>query len=143
MSKEDQAVARQAPVVAEFRANDGSVGGEFADIPLLLLHTTGARTGKGRVTPLAYLVDGDRFVVPAANAGNSANPAWYHNLVAHPDVTIELGGTSMRATARIATGDERSTLYHRFVLVHPQLAEYQGRTEREIPVVVLDPQPGD
>jgi deazaflavin-dependent oxidoreductase (nitroreductase family) len=125
-------------VIAEFRANGGRVGGYFTDIPLLLLITTGARSGRLRTTPLAYLADGERYVVVAAAGGAARNPAWYHNLVADPGVTVEVGTEVFDATAAVMTGEERDALYERFTARSPQLVGYQARTTRPIPVVVLD-----
>ncbi|EIV92436.1 nitroreductase family deazaflavin-dependent oxidoreductase [Frankia sp. QA3] len=124
-------------VIGEFRANAGKVGGYFADKPLLLLTTTGARTGASRTNPLGYLVDGDRHVVFASVAGEPTNPAWYHNLLANPDVTVEVGTEVFPATAVVATGDERDRLYARHAAQHPQWATYQTRTTRQIPVIML------
>ena len=125
-------------VIEEFRANDGQVGGMFEGAPMVLLHTTGARTGNERVNPLMYLPDGDRMVVFASKGGAPENPDWYYNLVANPDVTIELGSETRPATARVAGPDERDTLYAEQARRYPQFAEYQKLTTRKIPVVVLE-----
>ena len=125
-------------VIEEFRANEGRVGGNFAGAPMVLLHTTGARTGEERVNPLMYLPDGDRVVVFASKGGAPDNPDWYHNLVANPDVTIELGTETRPATARVAGPGERDTLYAEQAKRYPQFAEYERRTTRKIPVVVLE-----
>jgi deazaflavin-dependent oxidoreductase (nitroreductase family) len=126
-------------VMAEFRANAGRVGGYFADTPLLLLTTTGARTGIPRTRPLTYLVDNDRYVVVAANAGAPEHPAWYHNLVLQPEVVIEVGETTSTATAVVLSGAQREALLRRFESKYPVSASYQARTDREIPVVALCP----
>ncbi|WP_261560253.1 nitroreductase family deazaflavin-dependent oxidoreductase [Frankia tisae] len=124
-------------VIEEFRANAGKVGGYFADKPLLLLTTTGARTGASRTNPLGYLADGDRYVVFASVVGEPTNPAWYHNLLANPDATVEVGTEVLPATAVVATGDDRARLYERYAAHHPQWATYQTRTTRQIPVIML------
>ncbi len=127
----------QERVVTEFRANAGKVGGYHEGMPLLLLTTTGARTGQQRATPLTYLRDGDRYVVAAAAAGASAHPAWYHNLAASPDATVEVAAETFDATTTIAAGAERDALYQRCVAAYPQLAQYQSLTSREVPIVVI------
>ncbi|MCW2931660.1 MAG: hypothetical protein JWM19_2622 [Actinomycetia bacterium] len=129
----------QERVVAEFRANAGKVGGFHAGMPLLLLTTTGARTGQRRAAPLAYVPDGDRYVVAAANGGARANPAWYHNVVADPRVTVEAGTETFGAIVTIAAGAERAALYQRCVAAYPQLADYQASTAREVPIVLITP----
>ena len=128
-----------ASIIEEFRANRGHVGGPWEDTPLLLLHHTGAKTGKTRVTPLGSLADGGRYVVVASNGGSPTNPAWYHNLKAHPEVTIEVGPDTIRSVAGEATGEERERLFRAIVAGAPQLAEYQSNTARLIPVIVLTP----
>jgi deazaflavin-dependent oxidoreductase (nitroreductase family) len=130
-----------ARIIEEFRANAGHVGGRFDGTRLLLLHTEGARSAKRHVTPVAYLADGDRYVIFASKAGAPTNPGWYHNLRAHPDTTIEVGTDTLEVTASVAQGDERERLYELQVQAAPQFAEYQARTERQIPVVVLTPTP--
>ena len=127
----------QERVVAEFRARDGKVGGYHAGMQLLLLTTTGARTGQRRAVPLTYLTDGDRFLVTAGNAGSDRHPAWYYNLVANPDVTVEVGGEAFRAVALIAGEAERGALYELFAAAYPQLDGYQAQTTRQIPLVLL------
>lgn len=124
-------------MIAEFRANDGSVGGPFAGA-MLLLHTTGARTGTPRINPLAYLRDGDRYIVFAAKAGAPTNPDWYHNLKAHPTTTIEVGPHTLIVIATEVTGPERDDLYVRQVRRYPDY-DYQARTSRLIPVIALTP----
>jgi deazaflavin-dependent oxidoreductase (nitroreductase family) len=127
----------QERVVAEFRAQDGKVGGYHASMQLLLLTTTGARTGQRRAVPLTYLPDGDRYIVTAGNAGSDRHPAWYYNLVANPDATVEVGSESFGADAVIADEAERGSLYERFAAAYPVADEYQAQTVREIPVVIL------
>jgi deazaflavin-dependent oxidoreductase (nitroreductase family) len=124
-------------IIAEFRANGGNVGGQFAQMPLLLLTTTGAKTGQVRTNPLAYLGDGGRWFVFASKAGAPTSPDWYHNLVAHPNVKVEVGTESFDAVATVLTGEERDQVYARQAALHPVFAEYQQRTKRAIPVVAL------
>ena len=127
----------QEQVVAEFRARGGKVGGYHASMQLLLLTTTGVRTGQRRAVPLTYLPDGDRYIVTAGNAGSGRNPAWYYNLAANPDVTVEVGPEVFKAVAVIADEAERGTLYDLFAAAYPQLDGYQAQTTRQIPVVIL------
>lgn len=127
----------QQQVIDEFRRHGGKVGGYFAGLPLLLLTTTGARSHQPRTTPLTYMADGPRYVVCAADAGSSGNPDWYYNLIADPEVTVEVGVEKFNATATVVTGDERDALFARFVAEQPQLAVYEARTSRPIPVVAL------
>jgi deazaflavin-dependent oxidoreductase (nitroreductase family) len=124
-------------IIEEFRANGGRVGGAFAGASLLLLTTVGARTGRRHTTPVGYLRDGERVLVFASNAGAPAHPAWYHNLRAHPGVTVELGGETYAATARPLAGAERDLLYARQAAAVPAFAAYQEGTDRVIPVVAL------
>jgi len=125
-------------VIEEFRANGGKVGGQFASAPMLILTTTGARSGRTHTTPLVYSRDGDRIVVIASKAGAPTNPAWYHNLVAHPDATVELGRERFQVKAVIAAGEERRRLFDNQAKQLPIFADYQKRTSRQIPVVVLE-----
>lgn len=122
-------------LIAEFRANGGKLSGRLAGSSLLLLTTTGVRSGQPRVTPLGYVRDGARYAVIAANAGAPAHPDWYHNLLAHPRVVVEVGAERFDATARVATGAERE----RLIAAIPYFAPQQVKTTREIPVVVLEP----
>lgn len=126
-------------IISEFRANGGEVPSWGSSLPLLLLHHHGARTGVERVTPLAYLNDDGRYVVFASKAGAPTNPAWYHNLRAHPDVKIEVGRDTVAVTAREVTGEQRDRLFGEQAERSPQFAEYQQKTDRLIPVVVLTP----
>ena len=128
-----------ARIIEEFRANGGRVGEPFENTPLLLLHHTGARTGTERVNPLAYLADGDRYVIFASKAGAPSNPDWYHNLRAYPEVTIEVGTDTLRATAHEATGEEREQLFAAMAERSASFADYQRNTDRRIPVIVLEP----
>ncbi len=128
-----------AQVIEEFRANEGRVGGPFEGASLLLLTTTGARSGKPYTTPLMYRTDGDRYVIFASKAGAPTHPAWYHNLRAHPDATIELGGETIAVTASDAAGEDRDRLFAAQAAESPQFAGYQANTDRVIPVVLLTP----
>jgi deazaflavin-dependent oxidoreductase (nitroreductase family) len=128
-----------AAVIADFRANDGRVGGRFEGNTLLLLHHRGAKSGREYVNPLVYLPDGDRYVIFASKAGAPNHPGWYHNIVADPNVTIEVPGETLEATASVAQGAERDRLYGRQVAIMPHFADYQAGIERVIPVVVLTP----
>src|SRR5690349_22902555 len=125
-------------VITEFRANDGKVGGMFANTPLLLLTTIGAKSGQPRTAPLAYITDGDRFAIVASKAGAPTNPDWYYNLLANPVVTVEIGGERFQARAVVAKGQERERLYAQMAARLLQFAEYQQKTSRQIPVVVLE-----
>ncbi len=124
-------------VIGEFRANGGKVGGSFEHMTLLLLHTTGASSGKPRLNPVAYTMDGDRYVIIASKGGALENPDWYHNLVAHPEVRVEVGTEAFDALAEVATEPERTELFTKMAARHPGFAEYQDRTERVIPVIAL------
>jgi deazaflavin-dependent oxidoreductase (nitroreductase family) len=128
-----------ARIIEEFRANEGRVGGPFEGGTLLLLHHVGARTGTPRVNPLMYNRDGDRYVVFASKAGGPTNPDWYHNLKANPNTRIEVGTDTVDVVASEPTGNERDRLYNAQAELRPQFAEYQSKTDRVIPVVVLTP----
>lgn len=128
-------------VIEEFRTNDGKVGGMFADMSLLLLHTTGAKSGLNRINPMAYLADGSRLVVIASKAGAPTNPDWYHNVVANPKVKVEVGTEQFQARATVAAEPERSQLYEKMAALNPVFAEYQRKTTRIIPVIILTRQP--
>lgn len=125
-------------VIEEFRSNDGRVGGPYEGADLLLLTTTGARSGRRHTTPLMYLRDGDRLVVFGTKGGAPRNPDWYHNLLAEPTATVEVGTDRFDADARIATGNERDELYARQAARRPQFADYEAKTARKIPVIVLE-----
>ncbi len=126
-------------IIQEFRANEGKVGGPFDSAPLLLLHSTGARSGEERINPMMYLADGDRLVVFASKGGAPTNPDWYHNLVANPDLEIEVGTERRKVRARVAEGEEHDLLYAEQARRYPQFAKYQEGTDRTIPVVILEP----
>ena len=125
-------------VIKEFRENDGKVGGPFQGGNLLLLTTIGAKSGQPRVMPLAYTTDGGHIVVAASKAGAPTNPDWYHNLVANPEVTVEVGKESFQARAVVAEESERERLYAKMVQLMPGFGEYQQKTTRKIPMVILE-----
>ena len=126
-------------IIDEFRANAGKVGGQFEGAPMLLLHTTGAKSGLERVNPLVYQAAGDNHVIFASKAGAPTNPDWYHNLVANAAASIEVGDRTVSVTARIAEGAERDRLWSRQKQLMPGFADYEASTTRQIPVVVLEP----
>jgi deazaflavin-dependent oxidoreductase (nitroreductase family) len=125
-------------VIDEFRANGGQVTGRHAGRPLLLLHTTGARTGRKRVNPVMYQRVGDDLAVFATHGGAPTSPDWYHNLIAHPRTTVEVGGETFEVNARPAESHERDPIWTRQKEEYPVFAEYEGRTTRQIPVVILE-----
>src|SRR3954447_9162827 len=125
-------------VIAEFRANQGRVGGQFEGAPLLLLHSTGARSGAERVNPMMYQAVGDGFAVFASKAGADSNPDWYYNLKAHPEARIEIGAETLDVTARILDGDERDAIWTEQKARYPGFAEYEAKTDRVIPVILLE-----
>ncbi len=124
-------------VIEEFRANHGVVGGGFAGSPVVLLTTSGARTGATRVKPLVALVEGDRLYVFASKGGSPRNPDWYYNLLAHPDVVVEFGDERYDAVAAPVTGSERDRIYAAQVERFPDFGEYEKVASRVIPVVEL------
>jgi len=130
---------RNTRIIQEFRTNHGKVGGYFEGRPLLLLTMRGAKTGRERTTPLAYLADGERYVIFATKGGAPTNPAWYYNVAANPDVTIEVGDRRIQAEARVTNEPERTELYRRQAERWPAFAEYPKKTSRTIPVIVLEP----
>jgi deazaflavin-dependent oxidoreductase (nitroreductase family) len=125
-------------VAEEFRGNGGQVTGEFAGRNLLLLTTTGAKSGRAHLTPLGYSLDGDRLVVSAAAGGAPHHPDWYHNLVANPTVTVELGTETFEARATVSTGAERERLGAERARTNPNFVRNQARTTRQIPLIWLD-----
>jgi deazaflavin-dependent oxidoreductase (nitroreductase family) len=127
-----------AAIIDEFRANEGKVGGPFEGAPMLLLHTTGAKSGSARVNPLVYQADDDRLVIFGSAAGAPANPDWYHNLVANPEVTVEVGTETIPLRARVAEGEEHQRLWTRQKEIMPGFADYEARTTRQIPVIILE-----
>jgi deazaflavin-dependent oxidoreductase (nitroreductase family) len=131
---------RNRQIIEEFHANGGKVGGSFQNSTVLLLTTTGAKSGLPRVNPLVYMPDGERLVIFASKAGAPTSPDWYYNLVAHPTVTVEVGTEKFNATATVVSGEERDRLYAQLSVIAPGFAEYQQKTTRVIPVVVLERQ---
>jgi len=129
--------AMNKAVVEEFRANAGKVGGHFEGMPLLLLHTRGAKTNTPRVNPLAYLADGTRLIIIASFAGAPHSPPWFYNLVTHPEVEVEVGAERFRARAAVLGEPDRTLQYQKVAALMPVFAEYQQKTTRTIPVVAL------
>ncbi|MFD5244566.1 nitroreductase family deazaflavin-dependent oxidoreductase [Amycolatopsis sp. NPDC058340] len=126
-------------IIKEFRENEGKVGGPFEGGSLLLLTTIGAKSGEPRTSPLAYAVEDGKYIVAASYAGSDKNPAWYHNIVANPKVTIEVGTEKFEATATVVLEDraERDRLYAKMVSMMPGFAEYEQKTDRVIPIVTI------
>jgi deazaflavin-dependent oxidoreductase (nitroreductase family) len=124
-------------IIEEFRANGGKVSGQFAGAPLLLLYTVGAKSKQTRINPLAYTKDGDNYLIIASKAGAPTNPDWYYNVVANPDVTVEIGTERFQVHATVPEGEERDRLYNQMAAQMPGFAEYQRNTTRRIPVVTL------
>lgn len=127
-----------AKIIEEFRENDGRVGGQFAGAPILLLHTVGAKSGQPRLTPMMYQKLDRGYAVFASKAGAPSHPDWYHNLRAHPQVRAEIGTDTLDLVARVAAGDERERIWSAQKDAFPGFAEYEAKTTREIPVVVLE-----
>ena len=128
---------RNRLIIEEFRSNRGIVGGTYDGRPLLILSTSGAKTGRPHITPLMYLPDGDRWIIFGSKAGAPRHPDWYHNLVANPQVTLEVGTESFEAQATVLTGEERGQLYAKQVQLFPFFGDYERNTPREIPVIAL------
>ena len=124
-------------LIEEFRANRSKSSGPFEGRSLLLLTTTGAKSGQRRTTPMMYVPDGDRLLVIASNAGAPAHPDWYYNLVAHPEVTVEVGTETFDATAVVTRDTERDQLWTSIVDKYPFFTEHQAKITRQIPVIVL------
>jgi deazaflavin-dependent oxidoreductase (nitroreductase family) len=124
-------------VISEFRANQGKVGGQLANMPVMLLTMTGHKSGRTITKPLVYTKDGDRIVVIASFAGAPNNPAWYNNLVANPVATVEVGNERFQVRATVASGEERQRLFDRQAAQMPIFTDYQKKTSRQIPVVLL------
>lgn len=128
-----------AGIIEEFRANDGAVvSGPLAGAPILLLHTTGAKSGKERINPLMYLRDGDTLAVFASYAGAEHDPDWFRNAVANPEVTVEIGTETWSGVARVTPREERDRLYAKQAERIPMFADYERKTDRVIPVVALE-----
>ncbi|HTA02008.1 MAG TPA: nitroreductase family deazaflavin-dependent oxidoreductase [Streptosporangiaceae bacterium] len=126
-------------IIEEFRANAGKVGGPFDGAPILLLHTTGAKTGQERVNPMMYRAVDGGYAVFASKAGAPTNPDWYHNLVAHPDVRAEIGTQTLALRAHVADDGEREPIWTAQKTEYPGFQEYEEKTTRQIPVVILEP----
>jgi deazaflavin-dependent oxidoreductase (nitroreductase family) len=126
-------------VIEEFRASGGRLSGDFEGVPMLILHTTGAKSGEPRVIPLMYRQEGDSLVIFASKAGAPTNPDWLHNLRAHPAVSVEVGSETRPVVAREAQGEERERIWESHKEQFPGFAEYEAKTDRVIPVVVLEP----
>ncbi len=124
-------------IIEEFRANGGKVGGQFAGRTLLLLHTIGAKSQQPRINPVAYVKDGDRLAIIASKGGAPTNPDWYYNLIAHPEVTVEVGTEQLQVHATVAAEPDRTRLYQQMVAMMPGFAEYEQKTTRKIPVFIL------
>lgn len=124
-------------VIDEFRANGGKVSGPFEKMTLLLLHTIGAKSGEPRLNPVVYLADGERYVIIASKGGAPTHPGWYHNVVAHSEVTIEIGTEKFQAQAEVVQEPKRTELYEKMSNQYPGFAEYEEKTTRVIPVLVL------
>ncbi|GAC1565556.1 MAG: nitroreductase family deazaflavin-dependent oxidoreductase [Ktedonobacteraceae bacterium] len=125
-------------IIEEFRATGGKVGGQFADASLLLLHTLGAKSNQPRINPLVYFKDGDNYVIIASKGGAPTNPDWYYNVIAHPDVTLEIGTEHFKAHAMVPERLERDRIFSDVARQAPGFGEYQKNSPRIIPVVVLE-----
>ena len=128
---------RNRTIIREFRNNAGKVGGPFSGRTLLLLHTIGRKSGTERINPVAYDADGDRLVIIASKGGAPTNPDWYYNIVANPLVTVEVGTEKFQVRATVSAEPERTHLYNQMVAMMPGFAEYQRKTKRVIPVIIL------
>jgi deazaflavin-dependent oxidoreductase (nitroreductase family) len=124
-------------IIEEFRANSGKVGGYFANNTLVLLHTTGAKSGQERINPLVTFEDGDRLVVIASKSGAPSNPDWYYNIVANPEVSVEYGTEDFQARATVTTEPERTEMYEKMEGKLAAFSEYKEKAGRVIPVVTL------
>jgi deazaflavin-dependent oxidoreductase (nitroreductase family) len=124
-------------IIEEFRANEGRVGGHFAGKTLLLLHTKGAKTGLERINPVMTFVDDNRYIIVASKGGAPTDPDWYKNILAHPDVDVEIGTEHFPAIATVATEPERTQLYEKMEAVSSGFTEYKSKTDRVIPVITL------
>jgi deazaflavin-dependent oxidoreductase (nitroreductase family) len=125
-------------IIEEFRANAGKVGGAFAGVPLLILTSTGAKSGQAREIPLLYRREGDDLVIFASKGGAPTSPDWLHNLRAHPEASVEVGTETERVVAREAEGAERDRIWEAHKQEYPVFAEYEAKTDRVIPVVILE-----
>lgn len=128
-----------AALIEDFRQNGGRVGGAFEGAPLLLLHSTGAKSGEERVNPMMYQAVGDGYAVFASKMGAPSHPDWYHNLVANPEASVEVGTEHIAVRARVLDAAERDRIWTKQKADYPAFAEYEQKTDRIIPVVMLDP----
>lgn len=126
-------------IIQEFRESNGRLSGQFEGAPMLLLHSTGAKSGQQRINPMMYQAVGENWAVFASKAGAPTNPDWYHNIVANPDATIEVGTHTTPVRARVASGNERDAIWTTQKERYPGFADYERQTDREIPVVILEP----
>ena len=139
MSVTNERINWNQKIIDEFRANDGKVGGRFEGKTLLLLHTTGAKTGKERINPVAYVRDGEDYVVIASQGGAPTNPNWYYNILAHPHLTVEVGTEAFDVEAQVIEEPERTRLYNKMADMMDSFNDYRRKTERIIPVIKLMP----
>ncbi len=137
MERNQQLIESNRQLIASFRASKHKAGGLFEGQALLLLTTTGAKSGQPRTSPVAYIRDGERLVVVNSNNGQDFHSAWYYNLLAHPQVTVEVWDETFAATAAVAEGTERQQLWDKFLATHARFADYQAKTARQLPVIVL------
>ena len=139
MAETNERINRNQKIIDEFRANDGKVGGRFEGKTLLILHTTGAKSGKERVNPAAYVRDGENYVVIASKGGAPTNPDWYYNILAHPRLTVEVGTKTFPVEARVTEEPERTRLYNKMADMMDSFNDYRRKTDRVIPVIELTP----
>ena len=139
MSETNERTNWNQQIIDEFRANDGKVGGRFEGKTLLLLHTTGAKSGQEHVNPVAYVRDGVKYVVIASKGGAPTNPDWYYNIVAHPHLSVEVGTETFQVNAKVTEDPERTRLYNKMVEMMPGFDDYRRNTDRVIPVIKLTP----
>ena len=137
--QDSQVLSFNEQIVAEFRENEGRCGGMFEGNPMLLMTMTGARSGRRLTSPLTYHRHGDDYVVMASAGGHPSHPAWYHNIVANPQVTLEVGTESFGADAVVLEGDERAAAFAAMCEAMPRFGDYQEAVDREIPIVALRP----
>lgn len=137
--EKEQLINWNQGIVEEFRANGGKVGGPFEGAPMMLVHTKGAKSGQARINPLVYSRDGERYVIIASYRGAPNNPDWYYNIVAHPtEVQVEVGDETFPVRVSVASGEERQRLFNQQAEAMPVFHEYQAKTKRQIPVIVLE-----
>lgn len=139
MSDNDERQDWNAKVITEFRENNGKVGGMFENMPMVLLHTTGAKSGAPRINPLAYRREGDTYVVFGSKGGAPTAPDWFYNLKANPKAAIEVGDETKEVVARVAEGEERDRIWEAHKQEMPGFADYEKATTRTIPVIILEP----